>query len=185
VAHDEFRIQQVLARYVQATDARDADAQSSLYSSDGVLETYFRNDQGDFESSGNPIVGADELRDSVAHFRSAHPEDRPSHHVTTDHIIELDGDRAHLNAQFLAFEVHIGGGQGTSANHNVSSAPGYLHFYASGYYDMDFRLLDGHWKIVRNRVMADLKVLAANARDDAVAPSPETMGREQDSDRGA
>lgn len=72
-----------------------------------------------------------------------HPEGGSSHHVTADHLITVDGDTAHLNAQFVVFEVR------TTPERTIQAVE-------SGYYDTDLRLLDGEWKIVRHHALGDL-----------------------------
>jgi hypothetical protein len=153
---EEFRVQQVLARYLRATDARDGVAQGSLFADDGILQIYAKTASGKFEPVGEPLIGGEGVRNAVQHFMAAHPEGRASHHVTTDHLIEVDGDRAHLNAQFFAFEVHEDTRPASGWPAGTYGAQGNIRFYASGYYDMDLRLIEGEWKIVHNRVLPDM-----------------------------
>jgi uncharacterized protein (TIGR02246 family) len=84
-AEDLEEIRKLLARYCFAIDAKDAAAFSELFTEDGVF---------DFKLAP-PVQGREALRQFVGGI----PDDR--HHVTTNEIIELDGDRATVRAYAL------------------------------------------------------------------------------------
>ncbi len=84
-AEDLEEIRKLLARYCFAIDIKDAVGFSELFTDDGVF---------DF-TLGPPVQGRDALRQFVKGI----PDDR--HHVTTNEIIELDGDRATVRAYAL------------------------------------------------------------------------------------
>ncbi|NJQ01845.1 nuclear transport factor 2 family protein [Streptomyces zingiberis] len=106
--NDERAVQQVLARYVRATDRRDGKAQGSLFSDDAVVQILAKAGQDMYEPVGEPLIGGAGVEYAVDHFMAPHPADGSSHHTTSDHLIEIDGDNAHLNAQFVVFEVRAG-----------------------------------------------------------------------------
>ena len=81
-AEDLEEIRKLLARYCFAIDIKDAVGFSELFTDDGVF---------DF-TLGPPVQG----RDALQQFVKGIPDDR--HHVTTNEIIELDGDRATVRA---------------------------------------------------------------------------------------
>ncbi|HTF48357.1 MAG TPA: nuclear transport factor 2 family protein [Pseudonocardia sp.] len=109
------RIQEVLARYVRATDARDG----------------------------------------AANFMAPHPPLGSSHHVTADHMIEVDGDTARLNAQYVAFEVRGGAPPAGGWPAGALGVQGTVRPIEVGYYDTELRLVHGAWKITRH-VLQDL-----------------------------
>jgi len=131
---DERAVQEVLARYARATDKRDGVAQGGLFTDDAVVRILAGG-----KPATEPMIGSAGVRYAVENFMAPHPEGGASHHVTSDHIIEVDGDRAHLDAQFVVFEVR----------------PDVVRLAESGYYDTDLARIDGGWKIVRHDVLLD------------------------------
>ncbi|MEV4602799.1 nuclear transport factor 2 family protein [Amycolatopsis sp. NPDC049253] len=138
---DERAVQEVLARYVRATDRRDGAAQGALFTDDAVVRIHVRTGPDSFEPVGEPLIGGAGVRYAVENFMAPHPEGGSGHHVTSDHLIEVEGDRAHLSAQYVVFE--------TLPGHGVRPIE-------SGYYDTELRRVDGEWKISRHDVLGDL-----------------------------
>ena len=85
-----------------------------------------------------------------------HPALGSSHHVDTDHLIDVEDDRAHLNAQYVVFEVRGGARPPSGWRSGVAGAHGGVRPIECGYNDTDLRLIDGEWKIVHHCVLSDL-----------------------------
>lgn len=107
---DQRKVREILARYVRATDARDGAAQGALFTEDAVVEILVKSGPGSHDPLGAPLIGGEGVRYATENFMPAHPQGGSSHHVTADHvtadhIIDVDGDRAHLNAQYVVFET--------------------------------------------------------------------------------
>lgn len=152
---DEQQVRHVLARYVRATDARDGAAQGALFTDDAIVQIYTR--AGDsYEPLGEPLIGGAGVHHAVDNFMAPHPERGTSHHVTADHLIEIDGDTAHVNAQVIAFEVRGDARPEGGWPAGALGAQGTVRPIESGYYDTDLRRVDGEWKIVHHRVLLDL-----------------------------
>jgi ketosteroid isomerase-like protein len=141
--HDERAVQEVLARYVRATDRRDGAAQGALFTDDADVRIFEKAGPGRYEPVGEPLIGGAGVRYAVENFMAPHPEGGSSHHVTADHLITVEGDTAHLNAQFVVFEVR------TTPERSIQAVE-------SGYYDTGLRRVGGKWKIVRHHVLGDL-----------------------------
>ncbi|MEU3985589.1 nuclear transport factor 2 family protein [Streptomyces sp. NPDC026672] len=153
---DERRVQEVLARYVRATDRRDGKAQGALFTDDAVVQIHIKTGPGTHEPFGEPLIGGAAVEYAVDHYMAPHPEGGSSHHTTSDHIIEVDGDRAHLNAQFIVFRVQAARRPGTGWPEGTFGAQGTVEPIESGYYDTELRRVDGEWKIVRHDVLMDM-----------------------------
>jgi SnoaL-like domain len=100
---DERLIQEVLARYARAVDARDGEAVAELYEPEG-RERLSYNRSG----SAEPIAefeGSEAIRHAVATILPAHPHLGWAHHTTFDPIIVVAGDTADLDAQFVVYSV--------------------------------------------------------------------------------
>jgi uncharacterized protein (TIGR02246 family) len=96
---DEREIQQVLARYVRATDQRDGAAVSDLFMPDGKVEIFYNN-AGAPELLGE-LVGKEAIRAAMTTMMKPHPPRGASHHTTHDPIIEMHGDSGTLDVQFV------------------------------------------------------------------------------------
>jgi len=153
---EEHRVREVLARYVRAADSRDGQAQGSLFTDDAIVEILIKTGQGQYERLGEPLVGGAGVAFATDNFMARHPEGGSSHHTTSDHIIEMDGDRAHVNAQFVVFEVRAAARPEAGWPDGASGAQGTVRPIESGYYDTDLQLIDGRWKITGHRVRMDM-----------------------------
>ena len=153
---EERRILEVLARYVRATDRRDGRAQGALFTADAVVQILTRTGPDSYAPFGGPLVGGDAVAYAVDHYMTPLPPGVSSHHVTADHIVEVDGDEAHLNAQFVVFETVAARRPPEGWPAGTRGAQGTVRPVESGYYDTDLRRVDGSWMIVGHRVLLDL-----------------------------
>jgi hypothetical protein len=151
--NDERQVQQVLARYVGAADHRDGNALAELFEDDGTVEIFYNN-RGVPEKVAE-LAGAAAIGQAVAGMTRPHPPRGWSHHTTHDHIIEVDGDEASLDAQFVVFNT-VGaerpeGGRPAGA----SGAQGSVTPIESGYYRPSMHRAGTEWKIRRMRIALD------------------------------
>ncbi len=151
---DERQIQQVLARYVRAADHRDGAAVADIFLPEGKVEIFYNN-AGTAELLGE-IVGPEAIGAAVTTMMKPHPPRGWSHHTTHDPIIEVDGDRATLDAQFVVFNV-VGaerppGGWPEGAH----GAQGTITPIETGYYRPILKKIDGRWMIAHHRIYLDL-----------------------------
>jgi hypothetical protein len=150
---DEREIQ---ARYVRATDRRDGTAQGALFTDDATVQIYARTGSDTYEPVGEPLIGGAGVEYAVDHFMAPHPDGATSHHITSDHIIETNGDLGHLNAQFVVFDVRAATRPAGGWPQGAFGAQGTVRPIESGYYDIDLRRVGGEWKIVQHRVLMDM-----------------------------
>jgi ketosteroid isomerase-like protein len=153
---EERKIREILARYVRATDRRDGKTQGTLFTGDAVVQTLAKTGPDAYEPVGQPVIGGAGVEYAVEHFMAPHPAGGSSHHTTSDHIIEVDGDRAHLNAQFVVFEIRAAARPADGWPEGAFGAQGTVRPIESGYYDTDLRRVEGQWKIVRHSVLMDM-----------------------------
>jgi hypothetical protein len=157
---DERKVQEVLARYVRTTDRRDGKSHGALYTDDATVHVFIKtgheSGHDSYEPVGEPIIGAAGVEYAMDNFMAPHPEGGSSHHVTSDHLIEVDGDQARMNAQFVVFEVRAAARPAGGWPEGAFGIQGTVRPIESGYYDTDLRRVDGEWKIVRHRVLHDM-----------------------------
>jgi hypothetical protein len=151
---EEEKVRQVLGRYVRAADHRNGKAMAELFAPGGKVEMFHSN-AGRLERLGE-LVGPDAIIAAVEHMMQPHPARGWSHHTTHDAIIEVDGDRASIDAQFVVFNV-VGaempqGGWPAGA----VGAQGTITPIESGYYRPILRRVDGRWLIETHRIYLDL-----------------------------
>ncbi|MYV45226.1 hypothetical protein [Streptomyces sp. SID2888] len=75
----------------------------------------------------------------------------------------MDGDRAHINAQFIVFRVQADARPAGGWPEGTFGAQGTVAPIESGYYDTDLRHIDGVWKIVHHRVLLDMPLVLPGA----------------------
>lgn len=151
---DARAVQEVLARYVRATDRRDGAAMSTLFVSDGRVRI-FHNEGG----SPIPVAqleGAAAIGDAVGGMMQPHPPNGWSHHTTMDPIVEVEGSEAEIDVQFIVYETigaetPVGGWpEGTMG------AQGSVRPIEAGYYRSTLRRTAEGWKIFCHDIILDL-----------------------------
>lgn len=150
---DERSVQQVLARYVRAADARDGAAMSALFAPAATVEIFF-NDAGVPQKVAE-LVGAEAIGGAIAGMMAPHPPRGWSHHTTHDHIIEVDGDDASLDAQFVVFNTVGDERPADGWPAGASGAQGTITPIESGYYRPRMRRTDEGWQIVHHTIVLD------------------------------
>src|ERR1700704_4346174 len=65
----------------------------------GQVEPFSRYGQEPYEPQGSGVSGREQIRNMFAN--AAVPPGSGMHYLTTDHIVDIDGDEARLQAQFV------------------------------------------------------------------------------------
>jgi hypothetical protein len=153
---DERAVQEVLARYVRAVDARNADDVADLYFPDGA-EVLSYNRAGTPERIA-AFTGSQSIRDAVANILPPHPALGWAHHATFDPIIAIDSesDTASLRAQFIVFEVRGLQRPTDGWPPTASGGQGTITPIESGYYRISLRRTPAGWKVTENHTILDL-----------------------------
>src|ERR1700722_14334077 len=100
---DELAVQQVLAHYVRPHDRRDAAAMAALFTPEARV-TIFYNNAGELEPLGE-LVGGEAIPNATVPMMKPHPPRGWSHNATDGLLIEIDGDRATVDALFMVFNI--------------------------------------------------------------------------------
>ncbi|MFJ5899425.1 nuclear transport factor 2 family protein [Streptomyces sp. NPDC093064] len=150
---DERAVAQVLARYVRAADHRDGAAMSALFVENAVAEIYYSN--GGTREKLAELTGAEAIGNAVAGLMAPHPPRGWSHHTTQDHIIEIDGDEATLDAQFIVYSIQGHERPADGWPEGAFGAQGTITPIESGYYQPRLRRFDGAWRIVHHTILMD------------------------------
>jgi hypothetical protein len=151
---EERAVQQVLARYVRGTDARDGSAVAAVFTEAGRIEISYNN-SGKLEPLGE-LVGRETIAAAVSQMMKPHPPRGWSHHTTHDHIIDINGDDATLDAQFVVFEVRGKERPAAGWPEGAFWAQGTVQPIEAGYYRPILRRVDGVWKITTMRITLNI-----------------------------
>jgi len=151
---EERAVQQVLAKYVRGADARDGAAVAAMFTEDGRVEISYNN-SGKLEPLGE-LVGREAITAAVSQMMKPHPSRGWSHHTTHDHIIDVNGDDATLNAQFVVFEVRGKERPAAGWPEGAFGAQGTVLPIEAGYYRPILRRVDGVWKITTMRITMNI-----------------------------
>lgn len=151
---DERQVQQVLAKYVRAADQLDGETMKNLFTTEGKVEVYYLN-------AGIPeplfvLTGKEEIANAISNLMAPHPAKGWSHHTTFDHIIEVTGDKAIIDAQFIRFDTV---GEARPENgwpEGTVGLKGNVKPTEAGYYKPNLEKINGEWKIVTHRILHDL-----------------------------
>jgi hypothetical protein len=144
---DELAVQQVLAHYVRAHDRRDGAAMAALYTPQArVTIIYNHNPDGEPEVIGE-LVGREAIAQAITHMMKRHPPRGWSHNATDGLLIEIDGDRATLDAQFMVFTILGDAKPASGWPAGAIGAMGAITPIESGYYTQNLVRVDGRWLI--------------------------------------
>lgn len=100
---DHQNVLEVLARYVRAADRRDGRAMSALFLPEA--EVVFNHVNGGTTERIGVLIGPDAIGKAVATMMNPHPPRGWSHHTTHDPLVEIDGDSATIDVQFIVFNT--------------------------------------------------------------------------------
>ena len=162
---DKHAIQDVLSQYVRATDERDGDAQAKLFADNGMIRFFGRSGPEEYQLAGEPFIGAERIRRHMEGF-PPRPERTYQHHITTDHLIRVNGAEATRNAQFLVFSS-VAAPKPEDGWQAPPGVKGDITPIMIGYYDSDLRKIDGVWKLTRLDVKHSLPVFMGHEKSDA------------------
>jgi hypothetical protein len=153
---DEVAVQQVLARYVRAHDRRDGAAMGALFTPEARVTIFYNN-----SSVGKPeLIGELSEREAIAqattHMMKPHPPRGWSHNATDGLLIDIDGDRATVDAQFMVFTILGDAKPASGWPAGVTGAMGSIRPIESGYYTQKLVRVDGQWLIESLQVRHNL-----------------------------
>jgi 3-phenylpropionate/cinnamic acid dioxygenase small subunit len=142
---DEYQVREVLAKSVRAADRRNSAEYVELFADDFMYEVVLRWGEDKIEQIVGPIADRSELQALVDHPGLAYAKGGWQHHYTHDHLVEVDGNLAKINAQYLVVNTQI-----TGENSSTTEVG------PSGYYDLRLKKFDGEWKITEYHVVSDV-----------------------------
>jgi hypothetical protein len=156
----EREVQQVLAKYVRAADRRDGAAMSSLFVEAAHVEIY----EGQQEPRQIGLIeGAGAIGAAVAGMMKPHPAGGWSHHTTHDPIIDVEGDIATIDVQFIVYSTTGVAKPPTGWPKEAFGAQGRVEPIEAGYYRSRLVRQDDQWKIAEHRIYLDLPMAFPDA----------------------
>ena len=151
---DERQVQQVLAKYVRAADQLNGEAMKSLFTADGKVEVFYVN--AGVREALFVLTGPEEIANAISNLMAPHPARGWSHHTTYDHIIEVNGDEATIDAQFIRFDTLGEARPDNGWPEGTMGLKGSVTPTEAGYYQPSLQKVDGVWKISTHRILHDL-----------------------------
>lgn len=156
----EQDVEHVIARYVRAVDHRDAEAMAALFLPDAkvvISQRYTGTlDEAPGSHSIGELDGAAAIGAAVTGMMPPHPAFGWSHHVASNPIIEIDGDKAKIDTQFMMFEIRGAERPQHGWPESTFGAQGTITPRESGYYRTTLLRLGGTWRITRHEILHDL-----------------------------
>jgi hypothetical protein len=157
LVNDRIEIIEVLGRYARALESRDGETLATLFTQEGEVEAFSRYGQEPYEPHNIGVSGRDQIRNMFAN--AAMPSGRGMHYLTTDHIVDIQGDEARLQAQFVvvasAANPRPDGGWPAGAD----MMQGTLSVIMIGHYDSRLRKSDGRWLFTSHHVKHSLPMV--------------------------
>jgi hypothetical protein len=142
---DELAVQQVLARYVRAHDRRDAMA--ALFTPDARVTMLCNNNPDREPEVIGELTGREAIAQATTHMMKPHPPRGWSHNATDGLLIDIDGDRATVDAQFMVFSILGDAKPASGWPAGATGAMGAITPIESGYYNQKLVRVGGQWLI--------------------------------------
>jgi ketosteroid isomerase-like protein len=149
---DIDRIRETISLYGRASDAGDVEAFRKIFTPNVLTENFRRMPDGSIVRSKTPVGHSVEvMTQGLAKVGKARGDSKV-HHFTHDPIIEIHGDTAYINVQFLATRSRAN----DVVLENVEGVQGTVQTTLTGYYDDVLKKIDGRWLIVEHHVIIDI-----------------------------
>lgn len=136
-AADRSEIENLSARYLLALDSRDADTYADTFTEDGVL-VYARGELKGREAIRQMVGDLRERAQAAQAEQSSSLRPSRGRHNITNHIIEMDGNRARSRSYW------------TSVNNNNPERRAEISAY--GHYEDELVKENGRWLFTRREV---------------------------------
>ena len=121
---DKMAIKELFGRYALAIDTGDAEGWAAVFTENGQYELF-----------GNTTKGRPAIRDAIAGRPSG--DARPhSQHRMANHVIEIDGDKAHSMCEFCV----------------IAERQMRIDTIVAGFYEDDLERVEGQWLIARRQI---------------------------------
>jgi hypothetical protein len=153
---DELAVQQVLAHYVRAHDRRDGAAMGALFTPDARVTIFYNNNPDGEPELIAELAGREAIAQATRQGMKPHPPRGWSHNSTDGLLIDIDRDRATVDAQFMVFTIL---GDAKPANGwpaGAWGAMGTITPIESGYYTQKLVRVGGQWLIESLQVRHNL-----------------------------
>ena len=153
---DELAVQQVLANYVRAHDRRDGDAMAALYTPDARVTIFNNNNPGGASELLGELTGREAIAQAVSQLMKPHPPRGWSHNATDGLLVDIEGDRATVDAQFMVFTILADAKPASGWPAGAAGAQGTITPIESGYYTYNLVRVGGQWLIESQQIRHNL-----------------------------
>jgi len=153
---DELAVQQVLARYVRAHDRRDGAAIAALFTAEARVTIFYNNNPDGKPELIGELAGREAIAQATTHLMKPHPPRGWSHNATDGLLIDIDGDRATVDAQFMVFTILGDAKPASGWPADATGAMGTIRPIESGYYTQKLVRVEGQWLIESLQVRHNL-----------------------------
>jgi hypothetical protein len=154
---DRDDIVEALGRYARALENRGGKALAALCIADAQFLVFSRYGQEDYEALDADPVSLATICGMLDN--SAMPAGRGMHYLTTDHIVDITGDQAWMQAQFLVVGSTANARPETGWPSDANMMQGTLTLAMIGYYQSQLRKVDGRWLFARHEVKHSLPMV--------------------------
>jgi hypothetical protein len=177
---DRSQIVEVVCRYLLAVDNRDGDAARGLFSDHSTIEISVYN--GETHQRQIKVMGEEFVGYIIGHLLPGHAVGELCRHMSSDHIVEVEGDTASIRANFLVIASSATadgdiGRTGTAVQNNA-------RVVQSGFLTTSLIKSNCMWRINRHCVFNDLPgqgiPLAPGTRQAPISPARASPPGSQD-----
>ena len=153
---DEQDVQQVLAHYVRAHDRRDGAAMGALFTPEARVTIFYNNNPDGKPELIGELAGREAIAHATTHMMKPHPPRGWSHNATDGLLINIDGDQATIDAQFMVFTILGDAKPASGWPSGATGAMGTITPIESGYYTQNLVRVNRQWLIESLQVLHNL-----------------------------
>jgi hypothetical protein len=155
---DEMAVQQVIAHYARAHDRRDGAALASLFTPEARVTIFYNNNPDGKPELIGELAGREAIAHATTHLMKPHPPRGWSHNATDGLLIDINGDRATVDAQFMVFTILGDAKPASGWPPGATGAMGSITPIESGYYTQELVRVEGRWLIESLQIRHNLPI---------------------------
>ena len=117
---------------------------AALFTPEARVTIFYNNNPDGKPEVIGELAGREAIAQATTHMMKPHPPRGWSHNATDGLLIDIDGDRATVDAQFMVFSIL---GDAKPASGWPAGAMGAITPIESGYYTQKLVRVEGQWLI--------------------------------------
>jgi hypothetical protein len=137
---------------------------AALFTPEARVTIFYNNNPDGKPEVIGELAGREAIAQATTHMMKPHPPRGWSHNATDGLLIDIDGDRATVDAQFMVFSILGDAKPASGWPAGATGAMGAITPIESGYYTQKLVRVEGQWLIESLQVWHNLPMAFLSGR---------------------